>query len=285
MRPGKINNSHAILKLLDNKILYQFDDRQDFEDADAKMKKLAIATAILTYKNKLKKQAKRYILSTTPYEVSGLPICQNERFSSQPLGGDCTGFLVNSNTLITAGHCVENSENLESRAFVFGFHKSNSVVSTEFNSDQVYYGKKLVAQRLSGEMDFAVIRLDRNVTNSNISPLEVQKNQKKIFNNMKVGAIGYPNGLPVKLAFGEKTRILDVSNINIISANVDTYGGNSGSPVFSAEDGKVIGILVRGNQDWVINYSKGCVLSNIVGPTHNGGESISRTSQFLPYIN
>ena len=41
-----------------------------------------------------------------------------------------------------------------------------------------------------------------------------------------------------------------ISNLYYFTANLDTYRGNSGSPVFNAITHKVEGVLVRGEQDF-----------------------------------
>ena len=57
-----------------------------------------------------------------------------------------------------------------------------------------------------------------------------------------------------KVAGGAKVR----SNNNGVYfvANLDTYGGNSGSAVFNLQTREVEGILVRGENDYVYDYGK-----------------------------
>jgi hypothetical protein len=61
--------------------------------------------------------------------------------------------------------------------------------------------------------------------------------------------IGHPNGLPTKFADGAQVR--GNAHKDFFVANLDTYGGNSGSPVFNAVSLEVEGILVRGENDFV----------------------------------
>ena len=57
-------------------------------------------------------------------------------------------------------------------------------------------------------------------------------------------------------------------------ANLDTYGGNSGSAVFNAKTGLVEGILVRGEQDYV---QKGdCRVSNVCPADGCRGEDVTK---------
>ena len=59
-------------------------------------------------------------------------------------------------------------------------------------------------------------------------------------------------------------------------ANLDTYGGNSGSPVFNAASYKVEGILVRGENDFVTNGT--CYVSLVCPTTGCRGEDVTRAT-------
>jgi hypothetical protein len=61
-------------------------------------------------------------------------------------------------------------------------------------------------------------------------------------------------------------------------ANLDTYGGNSGSPVFNATNHQVEGILVRGENDFVTNGS--CYVSLVCPTTGCRGEDVTRCSEW-----
>ena len=88
--------------------------------------------------------------------------------------------------------------------------------------------------------------------------------------------MGHPSGLPLKFANGAQVK--DTSNASYFVANLDTYGGNSGSPVFNEDDGTVEGILVRGDTDFV--RDNGCFISNVCPTTGCRGEDVTRTTEF-----
>jgi hypothetical protein len=58
-------------------------------------------------------------------------------------------------------------------------------------------------------------------------------------------------------------------------ANLDTYGGNSGSPVFNHRTGEVEGILVRGENDYVYDPGQGCQVSNRCASDVCRGEDVT----------
>ncbi len=75
---------------------------------------------------------------------------------------------------------------------------------------------------------------------------------------MKLYVIGHPSGLPTKVADGAQVCTQKGTHF---SANLDTYGGNSGSAVFNAKTNEVVGILVRGANDYTYDMGRRCTIS------------------------
>ena len=88
-------------------------------------------------------------------------------------------------------------------------------------------------------------------------------------------------GLPVKAAYGENTRVFNAAQ-NIYFSNLDTFGGNSGSPVFN-DAGEVVGILVAGAADYLRVKRQNCFISARY-PEEKSEEVISRISQFERHL-
>ncbi len=99
---------------------------------------------------------------------------------------------------------------------------------------------------------------------------------------LPVFVLGHPSGLPTKFADGANVR--DNSLAPSFLANLDTYGGNSGSPVFNAQTREVEGILARGEADFVIR--KKCRASLVCPRSSNecAGEVVVRTAEFRPLL-
>lgn len=234
-------------------------------------------------------------------DAFGANVCSDEKFSNQLMLSDCTGFLVGDDLLATAGHCitmpgiqVENSVNLNCARFswLFDFKVNSSGVfdNKKVPAKNLFGCKKIVFATVDLNLDFALIQLDRKVKGR--TPLKIRKHGS-ISRNDKLFVIGHPTGLPMKYADGAK--VLDNSPVNYFATNLDTFGGNSGSPVFNAKTKKVEGILVRGRTDYVpspdpkehcmrvnrctddgrLCYSNG-------GP--NNGEHVTRISEILDYL-
>ena len=63
-------------------------------------------------------------------------------------------------------------------------------------------------------------------------------------------------------------------------ANLDTYGGNSGSPVFNSDTHQIEGLLVRGETDFVmLGPPNNCNVSTVFPDTGGDGEDCTRTTQ------
>ena len=176
-------------------------------------------------------------------------LCDGQRFKDQINPASCSGFLVASNIMVTAGHCIKNQNDCDNYKWVFDFDTNE----TQLKSSQIYSCKKLIKRKLeSNGADFAVFEIDRHAYDR--KPLKFRR-EGEISQGAGLVVIGHPSGLPTKIADGAAVR--DESNPDFFVANLDTFGGNSGSAVFNAETGLVEGILVRGETDYVSDTQNG----------------------------
>jgi hypothetical protein len=100
-------------------------------------------------------------------------------------------------------------------------------------------------------------------------------------NGQAVHVIGHPVGLPAKYAPNATVR--DNAPAAFFVANLDTYGGNSGSPVFNSDTHEVEGILVRGERDFQTT-PQGCTISFLCPNTGCRGEDCTRTTVFANLV-
>jgi V8-like Glu-specific endopeptidase len=187
--------------------------------------------------------------------------------------------LVSPDTVVTAGHCARTQESCVTTSFVFGFKLTEPGLQPHaVPSDHVYSCQTLVhsVSLLTGE-DFAVIKLDRPVTVADPLPLRLTG---VISPGAGLRVVGHPSGLPVKIAGGAVVR--EVKDQYLV-ANLDTYGGNSGSAVFNEESGEVEGILVRGEMDYETQGN--CRVSKRCASSGCRGEDVTLIGRVLPYLN
>jgi hypothetical protein len=119
--------------------------------------------------------------------------------------------------------------------------------------------------------DWALVRLDRPA--SPRRPLATRTSGEAAAGE-PLFVIGHPSGLPTKIAGGAAVR--DASARDFFTANLDTYGGNSGSAVFGARTGLVEGILARGEDDFAARGD--CRVSKRCPDDGCRGEAVTRIS-------
>lgn len=265
------------------KVVYGTDDRIDvYQETDAERLGMAASTCALVSASALTNNGNgTYTLAVSSYRELGLPACGDEPFGSQPVGAFCTGFMVGEDVIATAGHCMDSSD-MSSARFVFGFVMEDAAtVNRTFNSNEVYTAVEILGHALGGDLDYTIARVDRKITAPGARALPIRRTGA-VTVGTPVGVIGHPAGLPMKIAFGASTAVRSVGPAGYFVANTDTYGGNSGSPVFNQETGVVEGILVRGENDYVNAGS--CFRSNTVSNTGGRGEDVSKTTSFEQFV-
>ena len=241
---------------------------------------LAQSTAILVKKSDMTQEGSRF---KVPGETFGesMQLCQEEPFFEQPNPGFCSGFLVGEDLFATAGHCIRDTTacNGVNLVFDYGYDQQGKDLSSVDAAD-VYSCKSIVSRALDGGLgnDYAIIKLDRPVTDR--EPLKL--NRSRALNaGDGVTVIGHPSGLPTKITSNAKVRSNDATKAYFV-ANLDTYGGNSGSAVFNTQTGDVEGILVRGETDFT--YRGSCTVSNRCTETGCRGEDVTRADQFARHV-
>lgn len=270
------------------KVIYGDDDRLDeYEVQDANILAVGDSTvAIISISDLVDNNDGTFSLPTETYAEwylavdpiwTGNPLCSDEPFRDQPNPAWCSGFLVAPDIIATAGHCACPGYCADT-AVVFGFVMvdANTPVVT-IDESEIYYCSEVITSQ-TGYADWALIRLDREVTGH--SPLRV-RTQGTVGDGEELLVIGHPVGLPRKYAGGATVR--DNTTSAYFKANLDTYAGNSGSAVLNANTLHVEGIVVRGNPDFVPDG--GCDRSNVC-PDEGcpDWEDVTRATEFAALL-
>jgi V8-like Glu-specific endopeptidase len=250
-------------------VIYGEDNRLDwYRTTNTMHRDLALSTAAMI--------DKKHLLSKTEYiKISGITlrgrgVCEKERFSEQITAASCSGFLVGEDLLVTAGHCIETKADCAKYSWVFDYKKEFKEHRADMVSkEDVYNCAQIIERKLEtfSKNDYALIKLNKKVIGR--TPLRF-RTQGKPSKGDNLVVIGHPSGLPTKIADGAKIRSL---RSKFFKANLDTYGGNSGSAVFNADSGIIEGILVRGATDYISR--NGCRESNKVPDNGGRGEDVT----------
>lgn len=252
-------------------VVYGEDDRKDvFESTSALHVKLSKSTAGMIPNSSVQFFELGKVKITGPTLLQR-GVCAKEKFSNQITSARCSGFLIGKDTLATAGHCMTTQSDCNENSWVFDYAiTQKNQKDIVIPSSSVYKCKQIIksVQDPSTMEDYAIVKLDREVTER--EPLKFRTSGKPSVGD-KLVVIGCPTGLPLKISDNAKVRKLE--NV-YFSANLDTYGGNSGSAVFNSETGIVEGILVRGERDY-IRDTTGCMISNVCPDDGCRGEDVS----------
>ena len=243
----EVNNTAEVTELLDelenkgstfvDKVVYGVDNRVEANDSPYSNWAVSTAAQIPSYSI----DSSNHLLGDSLGESFGL--CSTERFYDQITPARCSGFLVASDIIVTAGHCVSSVSDCYDNRWVFNFRNTTN----QLEEDDIYSCVEIISQKTEyNGADFAVIRLDRAVTG--IAPLSF-RTDGKISDGAQLVVIGHPSGLPAKVADGAWVRKNEATDYFV--ANLDTFGGNSGSAVINVASGLVEGILVRGETDYI----------------------------------
>ncbi len=173
-------------------------------------------------------------------------LCEGERFFEQPVLGTCSATLIDTDLVVTAAHCVLDQDTGRSTCpttvFAPGPHyiAGDDLVTPDVED---LYGCRQVLVQDQG-IDIAIVQLDRPVVGpylpAAVSAMPVQLDEA-------VAAIGFPSGIPTKIADDCAALMLTETNIR---HNCDTFAGNSGSGIFSAGSMALVGVMSGGPGDY-----------------------------------
>jgi len=219
-------------------------------------------------------------------------LCSTQLFLQQPTGAKCSGVVVGSNLVLTAGHCFGSGSNaLRDLRFVFGFEMLDRTnAATNILNADIYKPIRIVKLSSDRVADWCLVEVDRLIVGRDCLPItrydkkSPVPNLRGVTNQEAVFALGYPCGLPIKLAANAKVY----ANNQLASyfmANLVTYGGNSGSPVFATHHGQyeIVGLLVRGLDDFDFIRTSNCNISKVYR-NEEAGELCVRTTEFADLI-
>lgn len=191
------------------------------------------------------------------------PVSPRFRFSSQPSFGNCTGFLVDFDIMVTAAHCLPADGDVSKLGRItlvagLGYQTAEQESTVRLRipvsaqdivkiREVLHWGNSNPSEEALGE-DFAIVRLERPLFH--LTPLQIETGFQPIEDH-PLSILGYPYGLPLKGDLEGRVALSSNQAEPVFRAFLDTGGGNSGGPVFNNQTQKVVGILVgSGGRDF-----------------------------------
>ena len=268
----------------EERIIYGKDNRKEFyQIKNAKVKELAKSAVALFVDPKVEKfRGDNFRLKARTLGAAR-KLCRSQDFLRQYAGAYCSGTLIEDDLVLTAGHCFKEITKSSKRPsvkdmkFVFGFHVTGpkSYGQSRFSESHVFIAKSVEGVYKNG-VDWALVRLKKPVPPHIAKPVKGWS-RDKVRRRQDVFVLGYPSGLPLKYAPGAKVR--DNREPHFFTANLDTFGGNSGSGVYDMKTKKLIGVLVRGGVDYVYSKVRKCHIVNVCPSSGCRGEDVLRLSE------
>jgi len=261
----------AIAKI-QNKVIYGDDNRLEyFQVPRADVREVADSTAaVIRNTNLLPKPTGTTAIRAESFKQS-MGLCSSEPFASEPAGAFCSAFLVGDDLMATAGHCVDAAR-CPQISFVFTYRMSSqNEPPTEVDSSEVYRCQAVLDRAQTGAEDYALVKLDRPVRGHRVLTLAHQP----VRQGDRLIVVGHPSGIPTKVTDQGLVRSVTPA---YFTASMDTYGGNSGSAVFNQSTLEVVGILVRGENDFTYDSQNRCTVSNRCAEAGCRGEDATNIS-------
>lgn len=182
-----------------------------------------------------------------------------------------TGTLISNDLFLTAGHLFDQTGGgwqrprqngtqniIEPAEIATNMHVNFDYqvdASGQLRQEQSFQITALVEYRL-GSLDFAVVRL---AGNPGLTFGTTRVSTTDAAQNAMICIIGHPAGQPKRIEAGP---VFDLHGDRIGYDDIDTLGGNSGSGILRASDGRIVGVHTNG----------GCTTS---GTGHNHGVRIT----------
>ncbi len=179
---------------------------------------------------------------------------QRPDLPNQPSLGRCSGVFVGSDLVLTAAHCLGEFEDVDRIRVLSGYETHGGIARVLMLASAV--GTVSLAasgpqSNLPGAKDWALLR----VAGTSAPEIAVPATTDPLV-NAPVYSAGHPLGLPRKIV--ATGRVLERNADRTYEADLEIFAISSGSPVWSAESNKLVGIALGGLADFETRDDRDC---------------------------
>jgi hypothetical protein len=193
-----------------------------------------------------------------------------------------SGYLLSPRHILTCWHGWEHFSH-DKQVAIFGYQAGSPCDNPTLLPARWVYPLKLYPRATApnrgnggpGVGDWVVLELERAVDHMPLRKMPVISAAEP---GRPVYTLGFPCGLPLKLADG--ATVLS-ANSTELWCDLDTFTGNSGSPVFDAITHALLGIVVQGQKDegdFEPAARAGCYVGNRIDSRVTGQMAVPATT-------
>lgn len=258
----------------------QFDSRIELQQLDINIgwqleliKKSQSVAMIVEKENLHQLSGDVYVLDVSQTLGTKHGLCRDEAYSGQPSAGIGTAFIFGKNAMLTAAHVFERP--ITDYVILFGFKilvASTLVPDNYFYRKDIYFPQAITKR--DDELDIVEFKVDKDFDRPVLGwekSSDIKKESSEIY------MIGHPSGLPTKVALN--AGIEDDAHPFYFYTSLDSFQGNSGSPVFNLQTNNVIGVLTAGEVDYKFNGN--CYYSPVCRLPYCKGEKVVRIEKVV----
>lgn len=267
-------------------IIYGDDSRVEVYDSpDERLRNLASSSFVaLIPRSHFGRTGKGDIAIFTRPLADAFQVCPDARFASQPTAADCSGVLIDDDLVLTAGHCFTSDSACERFAFMFDYFFSAPGKFEPTGWGDLYGCRRIVKRQITADtnpprIDYAIVQLDRTAVGRTPATFRTTP----LSDGEPLSVLGCVSGLPAKIDSGAHVISSRAPNSDFFLLDSDTFQGSSGSGVFDA-NAQLLGVLVRGGEDYVERPDASCKVPKVVNTSGDGGMLRAGVGEEATYV-